>query len=89
MPHAPVMRATPYTPARRAGWETVRLPRSQNAAWTERQALSCRPTTGVHTAKEIEQAESLVVLLHEVLLTPRRRAGVVGRVQDGLRPGPR
>ena len=48
--------------------ETVLLPRSQNAAWTERQALSCRPTTRVPYRREIEQAESLVVPLHEFSL---------------------
>ena len=36
--HAPVMRATHYTPARRAGGNVL-LPRSQNAAWTERQGV--------------------------------------------------
>ena len=68
MPHAPVMRATP---ARQQGVPGGKLyyshgPKTQRGQNVRR----CRvgPPPESHTAEEIEQAESLVVPLHEVLL---------------------
>src|SRR5712691_246571 len=61
-------------------------PKTQDGQDVRRYRVSPPPES--HTAEEIEQAESLVVTLHEVLPTPHQRAGVAECVQDGLRPGP-
>ena len=89
MPHTPVMRATPLhaSKACRVGNCTApTVPKRSDGQNVWRYRVGPPPES--HTAEEIEQAESLVVTLHEVLPTPRRRAGVAGCVQDGLRPGP-
>jgi hypothetical protein len=89
--HTPYAGDEGYPAARQQGAPGGKLHDSHSPKTQDGQDVRCyrvSPPPESHTAEEIEQAESLVVPLHEFLPMPHQRAGVAERVQDGLRPGP-